>query len=254
MNRDCVIGYTGFIGNHLLNFFNPSEKYNSSNIHEIMGKIFDTIYFAGNYGVKWQANTNPLNDRQNIHSIVKKLSYVKAKRFILISTIDVYSNPVNVDENFLDTSKSQSSYGLHRSEFEDFVRKSFQRHNILRLPVVFGRGFKKNVIFDMLNNNETTKINPTWKMQFYYVNNLKKDINLIVANNIETINIATEPIKIDELAKTIFNLSLKGNEKTFSTDMKSKYDYLFNQSNGYLYSKNAILNEIKCFVHEEKEH
>ena len=90
-----IIGYTGLIGKILFKDLNYERKfllykYNSKNIEKINNKNFDKIYCAGLPAEKWKANKFPLKDKQNIEKLSKILKSTNCKKFILISTIDVY--------------------------------------------------------------------------------------------------------------------------------------------------------------------
>ena len=41
---------------------------------------------------KWRANLNPLEDEKNIDFLIYNLNNIKAKKFVLISTVDVFEN------------------------------------------------------------------------------------------------------------------------------------------------------------------
>jgi len=247
--RDCVIGHTGFIGSHLAENNQGALLYNSKNIVDIIGRQFDTVYCAGNYGTKWLANKNPKDDWKNIELLMSCIETISANRFVLISTIDVYDNPIGVTEaNQIDTN-TQSAYGLHRYKFETFIRSRFANHTVLRLPIVYGHRFKKNIIFDLINNNQVEKIDPRAEVQLYCVDNLHDDIRKAIKNNIEVINIAVEPITARDLAQGVFNKTLEEKEGDFfKTDMQSQYGELYNSNDAYLYSKECAMREIREFV------
>lgn len=246
--ENCLIGYTGFIGKHLDAFFKPSKRYNSSNIKEIKGKSFDTVYFAGNSGIKWLANKNHEKDTENIDNTIEILKEISAKRFVLISTIDVYGDPILVDEGSDISEDTLQPYGRNRYKLEVFVRDAFKEHFILRLPVVYGDGFKKNVIYDLINRHEVEKISPDWCMQFYNVNNIGKDISYMFDNGISLLNIATEPLLTSDIAQNVFDIDLLNNEKSqFSTNMLTKHSNNSYGRPGYLYSSNEVMDDILHF-------
>ena len=98
-------------------------------------------------------------------------------------------------------------------------------------------------------NNEIEKLNPGSIVQLYNIENINIDINKAIENDIDILNISTEPIKIGEVARSIFDINLKKrNNEIFRTDMKSKYGYLYDSKNQYLYSKKTLLNEIREFA------
>ena len=74
--------------------------FNTKNISDIEGKEFDLVVSAGVGAVKWWANQNPEEDKKNIDDLITHLKKVKAKKFVLISTIDVYPTTRDLDEDF----------------------------------------------------------------------------------------------------------------------------------------------------------
>ena len=98
---NALIGYTGFLGSNLkkqndFNFF-----YNSKNINEIKNKSFDLIVCCAPNAEKWLATKEPLKDLNNIKNLIENLNNVICKKFILLSTVDVFYNPIDVNENTL---------------------------------------------------------------------------------------------------------------------------------------------------------
>jgi nucleoside-diphosphate-sugar epimerase len=248
----ALIGYSGFVGSNLLNQIKFDHQYNSKNINDIKGREFEEIYCAGAYATKWMANNNPSVDLQNIFHLLDNLRDVRADRFILISTIDVYKNLLNVnEENIIDLS-NHHVYGVHRRIIENFVRERFVNHHIIRLPGLFGDGLKKNIIFDFLNNNQLKKINSNSKFQFYWLGNIAKDIKKIIANDIKLINLVTEPLIVKEIAEIVFKIKFENivDENHVQYDVRTKYGKFFSQqidqnySNNYIQSKQEILQEM----------
>ena len=142
----ALIGYTGFVGSNLLNQQTFDDCYNSSNISQIQNKNYEQVFCAGVSAKKWIANRDPVNDRENIQSLIEHLKTIKVKKFILISTVDVYPSPINVDENSAITLDECQPYGKHRLELESFISNEFDSI-IIRLPGLFGTGLRKKYYF-----------------------------------------------------------------------------------------------------------
>ena len=120
--KKALIGYTGFVGSNLKD--NTFEGlYNSKNIENIQNKHYNLIICAGVPAEKWRANKKPEKDLKNIRRLIKNLGKVTADEFILISTIDVYPNTINVDEDTLINKKLLNPYGTNRVLLEEFVQK-----------------------------------------------------------------------------------------------------------------------------------
>ena len=241
----ALIGHTGFVGGNLNNQQYFEDTYNSKNIQDIDGKHYQSLICAGVPAVKWMANKEPEKDRLQLQGLTKHLKTINVDKFILISTVDVYPNPINVDENSSINIEQSQAYGKHRLELENFVSDNFDSL-IIRLPGLFGKGLKKNIIYDFLNNNNIEQINPKGLFQFYYLEHLSKDIDIALSNQLKVVNIATEPTKVSEVA----NICLG---KEFDNDMEAEgavYDYkslhagLYGGKNGYMYDKNQVLSDL----------
>ncbi len=249
----ALIGYTGFVGSNLLNQQAFDDLYNSRNIDQIKNKHFNQVVCAGVPAQKWIANREPAQDRKNIQSLIKHLKTIKTDKFILISTVDVYPNPINVNENSVINIEECHPYGKHRLELEQFISNEFDS-TIIRLPALFGTGLKKNIIYDFINNNNIEQINPKGVFQFYCLDHLSSDIEIALNNELKLLNISTEPTSVQEIAQTCL-----GHE--FKNDMDSpgaKYDYkscfadLFAGHNDYLYNKAQVLSDLKSYICREK--
>lgn len=149
--KKALIGYTGFVGSNIDSKTEFDYKFNSKNINEIKGKSFDLIVCAGVRAQKWFANQYPQEDFNQIEELIKILEQVNTKKFVLISTIDIYKNPNNVNENTKIEVEGLHSYGRNRYYLEKWVENHFDNHLIVRLPALFGDGLKKNFIYDLIN-------------------------------------------------------------------------------------------------------
>ena len=96
---NALIGFSGFVGSTLLKQTHFSALYRSTNIHEIENRNFDVVVCAGAPAQKWIANRDPADDRKKIDSLINHLGTIQCKTFILISTVDVFKEPIGVDES-----------------------------------------------------------------------------------------------------------------------------------------------------------
>ena len=95
--RRALIGHTGFVGSNLDRQIAVTDRYNSRNFREIAGQSYDEVVCAGIQAVKWWANQNPAEDWAGIAPLLETLEQAEIKRFVLISTADVYRVPVGVE-------------------------------------------------------------------------------------------------------------------------------------------------------------
>lgn len=257
-----IVGYTGFVGSNLLQFYKFDEFYNSKNFINAQNKHFDILFFSGIPAVKWYANKYPEDDYEIIENIKNVLKTITCKKIILISTIDVYdkTDSINVlNEDYMCDFENNHTYGKNRFLFEKFISKQFDDFHIVRLPALFGKGLKKNIIYDLINNNQIENIPLNSSFQWYNLDRLGNDLKIIIENNIKVCNLFTEPIntiKIIELFDKIYNKNYKfnieyiGNSSTkIIYDIKTKYSSLFNSKIvNYICDKNIVLNEIEKFL------
>ncbi len=148
--KTALIGYTGFVGSNLALQYDFTDYYNSKNIQDIAGKSYDLCICAGVKAQKWVANQQPDQDLSDVQALIDQLTKANIKRFVLISTIDVYPNPINVDEDTFIDKENHHPYGLNRLFLEEWVANHYPKHHIIRLPGLFGQNIKKNFIHDIL--------------------------------------------------------------------------------------------------------
>lgn len=200
----ALIGHTGFVGSNLLAQGSYQATFNSRSIPDISGRSFEEIVCAGVSAVKWWANRNPEADWQAIESLMGHLQSVTAGRFVLISTVDVYGDPVGVSEQDVPARDGLHAYGRNRLQLEDFVADRFANHQIVRLPGLFGPGLKKNVIFDLVHDNQLELINPEARFQWYPVARLQHDLDALAGADLRLINIVTEPFATGVIQQRFF--------------------------------------------------
>jgi nucleoside-diphosphate-sugar epimerase len=246
---NCVIGYTGFIGSYLFNALNIETGFNSKNIHLAKGSEFETIYCAAPSGTKWMANKNPQDDYDNIKSMMNSLSFIRAKEFVLLSTIDVYPEPLGENEDDETGGANHHAYGKHRLLLENFIKEHFENLFILRIPIIFGPKFKKNAIYDLMYDNEVEKIDPSRTTQIYDLRRLPKDIATVTQGEVRLVNLATEPVNLGDVATKIFEKDLSSYEPKSRSEyfMTTKNASLFGQNGKYICSSSEVMANILDF-------
>jgi nucleoside-diphosphate-sugar epimerase len=253
--KTALVGYTGFVGSNLDSQNQFDDKYNSSNIGDIDGKTYDLVVSAAARSEMWRINQDPEKDLAEVQSLIDHLKRIKTKNFVLISTVGVYKNPINVNEDTPISKDGLPPYGLNRYYLEQFCTGHFNTL-IVRLPGLFGAGLKKNVIYDLLHNNNVDRIHHAGSYQYYNLANIWKDIQVALAHSLNLVNFATEPVRTNEVAKGCFGIEGFNNEpdgiSPASFDMHTKYAEIFGGKGNYIYSKQQELNDIKTFIKREK--
>lgn len=254
-SKTAIIGHTGFVGGNLTRQTQFDDYYNSKTIEQIKGLEYDLLICSGARAEKWKANHEPSKDIANIEYLISCLQTVKVRHIILISTVDVYPTPIDVNEETAIIKSGVSAYGLHRLRLEEFVQEDFPSLTIIRLPGLFGPGLKKNFIYDLLNNNVLHLTDANSRFQFYGLEYLWVDIQRTLANNIELINFATPPLSAHAVAERCFGIEFSNrtpNGPVFY-DMQTNYAHCFSETGKYIWNMERELFEIEKFIIHEKK-
>ena len=250
-----LIGHTGFVGSNLAKQERFDKFYNSKNIDAIQGEHFETLVCAGVPAVKWWANKHPDEDWLNIGKLLSHLEKVTTDRFVLISTVDVFKDPVDVDEASAIDAEALDPYGKHRRRVEEFVESQFGVYHIIRLPGLFGDGLKKNIIYDFIHDNQIENIHAESQYQFYSLARIGSDMRIAITNELRIIHFATEPVKVHEVAASGFGIHFEQipDYHPARYDMRTNHARLYGAKGPYLASKRSVLDEISAFVQAERK-
>lgn len=200
---DALIGYTGFVGSNIQGQRPFDALYNSRNIHEIEGRSFDLLVCAGAPGTKWLANQRPLEDCAAVLSLAKHACMARARRFVLISTVDVYPEPRGVDEASIPDVRRGHSYGGNRFWLEGVMLYAFDTM-IVRLPALFGPGLKKNALYDLMYDHRTEMIPENAVYQWYPLRRLMFDVGRAEEAGLRIANFVSDPICIKDVRDRFF--------------------------------------------------
>jgi nucleoside-diphosphate-sugar epimerase len=249
----ALIGYTGFVGSNLLRQHTFDARFNSSNIEQIAGRGFDLVVCAGARAEKWKANADPKNDLDNIERLTRALEQVNARKVVLISTVDVFINPVDVDEESPTPTAGLSAYGRNRRRLEQIVSARFDAL-VVRLVGLYGPGLKKNVIYDLLHDNNVHAIDSRAVFQYYDIGRLWRDVELALDNELTLVHLPTEPVSVADVARGAFGIEFT-NEVSPSParyDIHTRFASVFGGSNSYVETKTDALARIAAFVSAER--
>ena len=146
-----IVGYSGFVGSNLSLSYNFDHSYNSKNVESGYGSSPDILVYAGVTGTKYIANKFPEQDQLIIDNAIKNIINFAPKKLVLISTIDVFVKPDQLNEDDEPTSTPDFTYGYHRKKLEEWVQSNIEDYLIVRLPGIYGRNIRKNFIYDIIN-------------------------------------------------------------------------------------------------------
>ncbi|WP_283151022.1 pyridine nucleotide transhydrogenase [Silvimonas soli] len=250
---NALIGFSGFVGSTLLRQAHFDALYRSTNIQDIAGEAFDVVVCAGAPAQKWIANRDPEADRQKIESLISHLKTIKCETFVLISTVDVFLQPLGVDEDTAVQETGLHAYGLHRRQLEKFVQEHFPKHLIVRLPGLVGPGLRKNVIYDFLNNNNLVSIESRGVFQFYPMVNLWFDIQVALQAGLTLVHLTAEPISVADVSLLgfgkLFGHQLSGTPARY--DMQTLHAAIFGKGGRHQYSASETLLAIRAYAQSE---
>jgi sugar phosphate isomerase/epimerase len=242
--KNALIGWTGFVGLELLGHLDDCDLYNSSNIVSLASKSYECIYFAGLPAEKWKINQAPEADETNLKNILRILDTVAADRFVLISTVDVLDATVSQAED--GTVWATHPYGVHRRQMEEYVAGRYADHLVLRLPGLFGRGLKKNVLYDLIHDNQVDQISLGSTFQWYGIGSLYDDIQRCVAKGVRCVHLVSPPIETAALVRRCFPEAVdrcKGSRVV---------SYQLRHGEGYWTTEEAVMAEMEAWVSAEK--
>lgn len=147
----ALVGYTGFVGSNLYAEGRFDGAYNSKNIQQAYGTRPDLLIYAGLRAEKYLANSAPDQDMALILQAEENITKIAPKKLVLISTVDVFKVPEQVDERSTIDTEGLPAYGSNRYQLECWVRERYPDALIVRLPGLFGQNLKKNFIYDFIN-------------------------------------------------------------------------------------------------------
>lgn len=248
-----LVGETGLVGTSLKEQTEFDHLFKSSNIEDLkhVAKDGDEIYLACLPATKWLVNKNLDRDIENIYNIIEQLKGIKFSHINLISTIDVYNNsPLGVDETYEPLS-TEPSYGTNRYLFEQLVREqlTYDRLSIFRLPALFNKHIKKNIVYDMLKNYNVDKVNANSSFQWYNLDHLYEHIKFFNRHYHfdQIFNLFPEPLDTREVIKLFPDVHQCDWGPKIIYDYKTKFS-----TTGYFYLKETSLSYLKEFINEAR--
>ena len=243
--RQSLIGSSGFVGTTLSSQAHFDGKFTRSNISELAGSHSDLLVCAAAPAQKWIANSDPERDRQNISNLVANLAKTSADRAVLISTVDVFGDPVEVDESTIPIPGASNFYGQNRLMLERAFSEIFRNTLVIRLPGLVGPGLRKNAIFDLKNDNEVSKLNAAAMFQFYPTVQLWSDLKTCIQSGESVVHLTAEPVSLREVSTRVGVTGLLSEPGSAAYyDFRSRFSAYWDQSGPYQYSANDSLDAI----------
>jgi len=240
-----IIGHRGFVGGNLVHHYPEAIGAGRVELQQLNGQTFSHIFCAAPQAKKWWANQNPQLDRKEVDQLISACKTLSCtERFVLFSTVDVYDPPSRQDEHNTPSLEAHP-YGAHRFQLEEEIKEWLgDRARIIRLPALVGKGLKKNIVFDLLNDNNINQINAQSAFQWFNLDKLPDMIDM--ANNLlecQVMNVVSEPLPTTNIVERWFpnrldDLNWDGSPITY--DIRTIHG---SADLPYLYTKEEVLEE-----------
>lgn len=249
--RDALVGFTGLVGGNLAARREFAVRVNSKNTDELRGGVFDHVLFSAARAEKWRANADPASDAAHVDELIGLLGSFTADRVTLVSTVDVYGTPRGVDEDSPIEVDGLHAYGANRRRLEQAVADLHARSLVVRLPALFGPGLKKNVVYDLLHDNQVDRIQPASSFQYYDLTRLADDLDVLWRADVRTANLVTEPVTTAAIVEQAFRrapLPPSDALPVVGYDVRTRHGGLFGAAGPYIEERAAVLSRLTAFV------
>lgn len=171
----ALIGCRGFVGSAFARFFTersiPFTGVDRANYSDHAGQNWDVVVHAAANSKKFVAEETPLADmEQSLERTAAILRDFPARKFLLISSVDVYndlSQPAATRESEPIDPASLANYGFHKHLSELLVLRHAPHPLVFRLAGMVGPALKKNPVFDV-SRRLPLRIHPDSRYQFLH--------------------------------------------------------------------------------------
>lgn len=249
-----ILGAKGFVGSAFVRYCQAKKiefaAIDKNNYHRYISKSCDILINANGNSKKFLAEQNPALDfKLSFLSVEKSLQDFKTKKYIYISSIDVYNNVSNPKENKEETRicvSRQSFYGFHKYLAEQIVKKYTREWLIVRCGGFVGQGLKKNSVFDILNYSPL-RVHISSQYQYLPVDELPKIVFFLIKKRVfkEIFNVCGKGLmSLNEAAVLIPNYKLR---YAANNNQKEVYNININKLNS-LYRVPSTAQSVKEFI------
>ena len=243
-----LLGHTGFVGETLKEQARFDGQFSRGNIIDSKDTHSELLICSAAPAQKWWANANAAEDLENIQKLVSTLESMRAVKAVLISTVDVFDKPLEIDEDSTQVTSVQNTYGKNRRYLEHEFTRIYKEALVVRLPGLVGSGLKKNALFDLKNDNQISMLNGASVFQFYPMEKLWDDLMLAIDNKLELLHLTSEPISLEYIAKTIFGIQLENLPDPVIYNFQTKYATLWGRQSRFQYTADQCLDAIQDYA------
>lgn len=213
-----ILGGKGFVGSAFTRYCQSNgidyEIIDRNNYLSNRGRSCDVFINANGNSSKVLATKDPIKDFDaTVRSVRSSLNDFQFKRYVLLSSCDVYANcsspETTHEDSEIDVSR-QSQYGFHKYLAEECVRHSAKDWLVIRMGGMVGTGLKKNPIFDIINGGPLW-VDPASEIQYVNTDDVAKTVFGLIDRNLtkEIFNICGNGLV--KLEKLLQNHAVKVN-------------------------------------------
>lgn len=142
------------------------------------------------------------------------------------------------------------AYGLNRRRLEEFVQQQFPRHLIVRLPGLVGPGLQKNVVFDLLHDNNLDAVDSRGVFQFYPMVNLWWDVRTALEAGLSLLHLTAEPVEVASVAREGFGRPFTHHldRPVARYDFRTRHAAVFGGTGAYQYTARESLSAVRSYA------
>ena len=228
-----VMGSKGLIGSSFVKKYTALGKtvlsIDSKNFKDYCKQNIQSKYFinANGNSYKFKANKNPEWDyEKSVKSLIDSIRHFKSDKYIFFSSIDVYPNKSNPNENNEEVdinSDHLEPYGLNKLRAENYLKENHNNFLIYRLGSVASTRSIKGALYDL--TSKKTYLNPDSKLSFI---------------DLKNIHLAFDKVNQSDLSNEVFNLTGVGN--VLLKHLIDKFDISLSKLNSSLLHNKLIIN------------
>lgn len=189
--KTAILGGNGLLGSDLVKYLSAEYEVTSitkKNYNENKEKKFDFFINANGNSKRYWALQNVYEDFEaSTASVYKTIFDFKFKKYIYISSADVYPNPsgpLKTSESTKIDINKQNTYGFHKFLSEQIVKKHSDDWLILRSSAILGTNLKKGPFFDVLNDQQLF-ITLDTRLQFITATTIAKIVEVLLKKSIK---------------------------------------------------------------------
>ncbi|MBJ7533706.1 hypothetical protein JDN40_06280 [Rhodomicrobium vannielii ATCC 17100] len=183
--------------------------------------------------------------RQNVLLPLIEAGAEKAKRLVLLSSLDVYpTRGLPLDERYVDPCAPRTGLG----RLESAVAERLRRGMVLRLPDVFGPSIAAGPAAALLDR-DASGLNRVAIHQWYPVRRLRRDIARALRLDVRVVNLATEPLPMADVLMQFFpgQMGQVRSPAPYSR-IRTRYAAAFGGAGDYIMTASDVLAEMRACV------